>query len=250
MTDTQAVGRESEDVTPPLPTETQSDTSLPLQGISVVITAGPTREPLDPVRFLSNRSSGKMGYALAVAAQQLGATVTLISGPVALSPPDRILVWSVETALEMYECVQAQQDHCQIFIGCAAVSDYRVVAPQPRKIKKSEGATDELTLQLVKNPDIIAQVAQWPRRPFTVGFAAETHDLAVYAQEKRRVKQLDLIAANWVGAQRGFEVNDNQLQVYAADEEWSLGPAPKSVLAMALMALIAQRYLRLTGSDA
>ncbi len=219
-------------------------TDTALAGESVVITAGPTREPLDPVRFLSNRSSGKMGFALAHAAAVRGARVTLISGPVALDTPAGVTRVDVETALDMDAAVHATQGHCTIFIGCAAVADYRAAQIADHKIKKTDQTDDRLTLSLVRNPDIIARVAAWSPKPFTVGFAAETRELAHYAAQKRQQKGLDLIAANWVGDRQGFEMDDNTLYLVSADGEQTLGPAPKTHLAHDLMTRIAHQRSR------
>ncbi len=220
-------------------------------GLAVTITAGPTREPLDPVRYLSNHSSGKMGYALAEAAAALGARVTLISGPVSLPCPAGVARLEVETALEMHEAALRQAEQSDLFIGCAAVADYRAEQAAEHKIKKVEGE-EGLTLRLVKNPDIIASVAALPeaRRPFVVGFAAETRDLAAYARDKLTRKRLDMIVANDVSREGlGFGADDNAALVLwreaarkekaspegdaLAEEE--LAPQPKSRLAMAVM---------------
>jgi phosphopantothenoylcysteine decarboxylase / phosphopantothenate---cysteine ligase len=183
----------------------------PLAGVRVVLTAGPTREPLDPVRFLGNRSSGRMGYALASALTDLGARVVLISGPSALAPPAVAELVKVETALEMHAAVTARSRDCDIFVATAAVADYRPAEPAGSKIKK---AADALEIRLVRNPDILAEVAALPSPPFTLGFAAETNDVEQYARGKLKDKRLNMIAANRVGGDSGgFERDENALLV-------------------------------------
>ncbi len=210
-----------------------------LHGKKILISAGPTREPLDPVRYITNRSSGKMGYALARAALKAGAQVTLVSGPVALAPPTDADVVKVETAAQMYEAVISRAEAHDIYIGAAAVADYTPATVQPEKIKKQ----DELTIiTLQKTRDILAEVAQLPRRPFTVGFAAETHDLENYALGKLTAKKLDMIAANWVGRdQGGFDSEQNALQVFWATGQQTLAMTDKTQLAEQLISLIAKR---------
>ena len=211
-----------------------------LTDLNITITAGPTREPLDPVRFISNRSSGKMGYALAQAARQMGAKLTLISGPVNLPPPPGIMLLQVETAQQMYEAVMATISSTDIYIGSAAVADYRPALPEQRKIKKQ---AEESCLTLHKNVDIIAAVASLPDKPFTVGFAAETDDLAAYAQNKLSSKNLDMIAANWVGGSTGgFDSDQNALQVFWKGGGQDFGMTSKQQLAEQLLTLIAQRF--------
>ncbi len=210
-----------------------------LAGLRILISAGPTREAIDPVRYLSNRSSGKMGYALAQSAVMQGATVVLVSGPTALVPPSGVEVAQVQSAADMYEAVLARAGHADIYIGAAAVADY---APEtaPHKIKKDASS---LTLNLVKTPDILAAVAALTAsRPFTVGFAAETQSLETSAQGKLLGKSLDMVAANQVGAGVGFEVDDNALYVCWPGGETRLPTAPKSKLATQLLTLIADRY--------
>ena len=210
-----------------------------LAGLRVLISAGPTREPIDPVRYLTNRSSGKMGYALAQSALALGAKVTLVSGPTVLEPPIGVEVVPVEAATNMYEAVMARAGQADIYIGAAAVADYAPVA-MPHKIKKDAGS---LALNLVKTRDILAAVSALPKsRPFTVGFAAETQNLEGYARSKLVAKSLDMVAANQVGAGVGFEVNDNALYVCWPGGETRLPTAPKSTLAHQLLTLIADRY--------
>jgi phosphopantothenoylcysteine decarboxylase / phosphopantothenate---cysteine ligase len=211
-----------------------------LAGVRVLITAGPTREAIDPVRYLSNHSSGKMGYALAIAALEAGATVDLISGTVALSPPEDANVTWVETAQQMYDAVMATMGRMDIFIAAAAVADYRCATPSPCKIKKS---TTPVQLQLVPNPDIVAEVAASVSRPFIVGFAAETDDVEQKAQQKRITKGMDMIAANQVGVpDRGFVAETNELAVFWQDGYQLLPVAHKQLLATQLIALISEQY--------
>ncbi len=210
-----------------------------LAGVRVVIGAGPTREPLDPVRFISNRSSGKMGYALAAAAVKAGADVTLVSGPVNLPVPERVSVIKVETALQMHDAVIGLMNACDIYIGAAAVADYRPAQVEERKIKKG---SDDGVIVLEKNPDIIAAVASLPDRPFVVGFAAETDDLENYATGKLQAKNLDMIAANWVGqTEGGFDSDRNALQVYWPGGSRHLAMTDKAHLAGQLLNLITER---------
>ncbi|MGC8698165.1 MAG: bifunctional phosphopantothenoylcysteine decarboxylase/phosphopantothenate--cysteine ligase CoaBC, partial [Halothiobacillus sp.] len=212
--------------------------SVNWHGKRVVITAGGTREPIDPVRFIANRSSGKMGFALAASAQAAGAAVTLICGPNALPTPSGVTRIEVETALEMQAAVMgvAQMD---VFIGAAAVADYRVAEPATHKIKKTIDA-DTLTLTLVKNPDIIRTVALRQPKPFVVGFAAETEQLNHYAHQKRVAKGMDMICANWVGDGLAFDQPDNALTVLWAGGEHRLMRAEKFTLAVQLVELINQ----------
>lgn len=212
----------------------------PLAGRSVLVTAGPTREPLDAVRFLSNHSSGKMGYALARAAAEAGAEVTLVSGPTALPVPAGVRRIAVTSAREMFEAVMARAARSDIFIGAAAVADYRPERCAPSKIKKGPGA---LALSLVPNPDILSEVAALAGGPFTVGFAAETEDVAGHAREKLRKKSLDLIAANRVGSPgTGFDSDENALLVLWAGGRRELARASKAALAHELVRIIADRY--------
>ena len=218
-----------------------------LQGLTVLLTAGPTREALDPVRFISNRSTGKMGFAVAEAAARAGARVVLVSGPVSLKTPPGVERIDVESALEMHEAVMNRVRQVNIFIAAAAVADYRAAAPADQKIKKTR---DALTLELTRNPDILAEVAALrSHRPFTVGFAAETHDVLRYAEDKRRRKHLDLIAANQVGvAGSGFESEQNALHVLWEGGEKVLPLANKTLLGQQLIALIAERYREWEGA--
>jgi len=209
-----------------------------LAGQHVLITAGPTHEDIDPVRFISNRSSGKMGYAIAQAAQQAGATVTLISGKVALTPPQGINLISVYSAQDMYDAVMQTVKNADIFIATAAVADYRPVQLAEQKIKKN---ASQLTIELTRTPDILANVASLEKRPFIVGFAAETHDVEHYALDKLQRKKLDMIAANQVGHGLGFESDDNALTVFWQDGQKVLPRASKLVLAEQLITLISHR---------
>jgi phosphopantothenoylcysteine decarboxylase/phosphopantothenate--cysteine ligase len=210
-----------------------------LAGLRILVTAGPTREAIDPVRYISNRSSGKMGYAVATAAVEAGAMVMLVSGPVSLPCPARVERIDVETAEEMREAVMARIAGTDIFIATAAVADYRPRRAATGKIKKSAG---DMTLLLDRNPDILAAVAAIPDGPFTVGFAAETGDLEACAAEKLRTKGLDMIAANAVGAGTGFEVDDNALYVLWGGGSMRLERTRKERLARQLLELVARRY--------
>jgi phosphopantothenoylcysteine decarboxylase/phosphopantothenate--cysteine ligase len=209
-----------------------------LTGKRVVITAGPTREALDPVRYISNHSSGKMGYALARAAAEAGAVTTLVSGPVSLPVPDRVRALPVESATDMLQqCLDLLGD-CDIFIACAAVADYRPSAMEQQKIKKGP---EEITLQLVRNPDIVAAVASSEQRPFTVGFAAETNDVLNYARDKMQRKNLDMIVANDVADRSiGFNSDQNAVTVLWRNGEQALPRAGKDSIARQIIELIAQ----------
>ena len=211
-----------------------------LDGVSVMITAGPTWEALDPVRVLSNHSSGKMGYAVAAAAVSAGATVTLVSGPTALDPPPGIQYRSIRSAEEMLAAVERDIDTCDVFIGVAAVADYRPARSETSKIKKQ---ADSITLELVRTPDILARVAQQVKRPFTVGFAAETDQAIENAREKLHNKGLDLIAVNQVDeANNPFGSEENRLVLISQTDEIDLGRDSKTVLAEHLISEIARRY--------
>lgn len=205
----------------------------------LVITAGPTHEPIDPVRFIGNRSSGKMGFAMATAAAETGAEVILVAGPVHLATPPGVTRIDVETASQMHEAVE-NIESIDIFIGCAAVADYRPQQYHDRKIKKT--AEKQREISLIENPDILAGVSQRKQKPFMVGFAAETDNIADYAKEKMVRKQLDMIAANQVGKGLGFAVDTNALQVFWHQGDAVLPPALKSHLARELMRLIIERY--------
>ena len=211
----------------------------PLAGKTLVLTAGPTREALDPVRYLSNHSSGKMGFALASVARQLGAEVTLISGPVSLATPPGVKRIDVTSAQQMHDAALDAAAACDIFIGCAAVADYRPVLSHGQKIKKD---AERLTVEMVKNPDIISTIAQLAARPaMVVGFAAETQDVTRYGRDKLVRKGLDLIAANAVGEGLAFGQDDNQLTLISADGEHVLPKASKTELARQMLTLLADK---------
>jgi len=206
-----------------------------LAGVNVTITAGPTREAIDPVRYISNHSSGKMGFALAQAAMEAGAKVVLISGPVSLEPPPRVKLVNVESARQMLDACQVVPG--DIFISVAAVADYRPEQTATEKIKK-DGKT--MTLTLVKNPDILALISLAQRRPFCVGFAAETENLEAYARKKLEAKKLDLIFAN--NAVKTFNSESAMATAYWPGGEQDFPLSRKSVLTREMVALIAQRY--------
>jgi len=202
----------------------------PLANCKVLITAGPTYEAIDAVRGITNRSSGKMGYAIAQAAQDLGAAVTLVSGPTALACPQGVHRLDIISAAEMFNAVKQQVSEADIFIGVAAVADYRVAQPSEQKIKKSDA---KLTLELLPNPDILAYVAALPDAPFCVGFAAESENLREYAEQKRKAKKLPLLAANL--AQQAIGADDNELILFDDSGEHCLPRADKLTLARALL---------------
>ena len=209
-----------------------------LAGKRVVITAGPTREALDPVRYISNHSSGKMGYALARAAAEAGANTTVVSGPVALNVPDKVRHLPVESANEMLDQSLALLKECDIFIACAAVTDYRPPTTEQQKIKKGP---EQVTLQLVRNPDIVTAVAESENRPFTVGFAAETSDVLSYARDKMQRKGLDMIVANDVSDPSiGFNSEHNAATVLWSGGEQALPRASKDSIARHIIELIAK----------
>ena len=209
-----------------------------LRGRRVVISAGPTYEDLDPVRFIGNRSSGKMGFAIAAAAQLAGAEVTLIAGPVHLATPIGCRRIDVRSALEMRDAVFAEAATADVYIGAAAVADYRPATAEEHKIKKG---AESMALQLVRNPDIIAELGAGKRPRLLVGFAAETRDVLSYAQGKLKAKGLDLIVANRVGPDAAFDREDNALTVISADAVVELGSGSKRQLAQRLVELIAAR---------
>jgi phosphopantothenoylcysteine decarboxylase/phosphopantothenate--cysteine ligase len=206
-------------------------------GKKILITAGPTYEAIDAVRGITNRSSGKMGYAIAQAALEQGAEVVLVSGPTALAKPQGAQGVDVVSAAQMFEAVQQRVGDCDIFIGVAAVADYRVVQPSEQKIKKSAAT---LTLELVPNPDILAHVAGLPNPPFCVGFAAESENLAKYAEQKRLAKKLPLLVGNLV--QHAIGSDDNELVLFDDSGSHVLPRADKLTLARLLMRHIAQYY--------
>ncbi len=218
-----------------------------LAGVRVLITAGPTRERIDPVRFISNRSSGKMGFAVAQAARRAGAEVTLVSGPVNLDTPSGVRRFDVETAEQMLEAVNQHVEAADIFISAAAVADYKPPQVMAQKLKKTG---DSLRLDLVRAPDILATVAARPHRPFVVGFAAETEHVERHAREKLERKNLDMIAANLVGEGLAFDCDDNALLVLWADGSHTLERAAKSEISRGLIQLIAQRYRAHAGARA
>ena len=214
-----------------------------LAGCRVVVSAGPTYEDIDPVRFIGNRSSGKMGFAVAEAAVQAGAQVILVAGPVSLPTPAGVVERvDVRSAAQMHAAVIEASAAADIYIAAAAVGDYRPQQVAPCKLKKKAGA--ELTLTLAENPDILATLSALPTHPFLVGFAAETHDVATYAQDKLRRKKLDMIAANRVGDGMGFETADNALTLYWEGGALELPHASKSALARELIARVAERFRR------
>lgn len=211
----------------------------PLSGKRVVITAGPTQEAVDPVRFLSNRSSGKMGFALAQAARDAGADVTLIAGPVKLATPRGVQRVDTRTAQQMYDAALKHAPGSDIFIAAAAVADYRPRAAAKQKIKKSQ---DTLTLELVRNPDIVSAVTALKKKPYVVGFAAETNDLLTNARAKLRAKKLDLVVANDVGGARGgFDSDDNAVTVVWSGGTKEIPLASKHDIARQLVELIVRR---------
>lgn len=207
-----------------------------LAGKSVLITAGPTREAIDPVRYISNHSSGKMGFALANAAAQLGAKVTLVSGPVSLNTPTGVERINVASAQEMHDAVMAHAPSHDAFISCAAVADYRPENVASQKLKKTEN-NDQMTINMVKNPDIVATVANMTKqRPFTVGFAAETNDVETYARGKLVKKNLDMICANDVSVEgQGFNSNDNAITLFWSEGEQALALESKEALSFRIL---------------
>jgi phosphopantothenoylcysteine decarboxylase/phosphopantothenate--cysteine ligase len=212
-----------------------------LARLNVVVSAGPTFEDIDPVRFIGNRSSGKMGFAVAAAAAQAGARVTLVAGPVSLAAPAGIARRiDVRSAAQMQAAVLDACAQADIYIAAAAVGDYRPAEVAERKLKKQAGA--DMVLKLAENPDILASLSAQPTHPFLVGFAAETHEVANYARGKLQRKGLDMIAANRVGEGMGFETADNALTLYWADGEVELPRTDKAALARQLIAHVAERY--------
>jgi|TARA_R110000850_G_scaffold217204_12_gene342836 phosphopantothenoylcysteine decarboxylase / phosphopantothenate---cysteine ligase len=218
-------------------------TSRPLAGTKAVITAGPTREAIDPVRFITNRSSGKQGYAVATALRDLGADVTLISGPVALPAPAGVTRVEVETAEQMLAATLQSAAGADLLVAAAAVADYRMTDVAAHKIKKH---SDTLSLALQRNPDILATVRAAQPGLFMVGFAAETERLAEHARDKLARKHLNLIAANQVGAGLAFDVDTNALQVFWADGQQAIAQGSKQAVAQQLAELIAHHYLKAT----
>ncbi len=212
-----------------------------LQDQHWVITAGPTREAIDPVRYISNHSSGKMGYAIAHAALRAGAKVTLISGPVTIKAPVGCQLISVNSAEEMHQQALEFAPQCTTFVACAAVSDYRVANIATQKIKKNN---DSMQLELIRNHDIVADVASLDDKPFIVGFAAETQNVEHYARGKLMRKNLDLIAANDVAKSgQGFNSDNNALTLFSAIDKTEIPLAKKQIIALQLVSLINQHYL-------
>jgi len=216
-----------------------------LSGLNILITAGPTRERIDPVRYLTNRSSGKMGFAVAAAAHEAGAHVTLVTGPVQLATPAGITRINVESARDMYAAVHRQVADTDVFIAAAAVADFQPVTIAKQKIKKQGVA---VKLDLEPAPDIIRSVADMAKRPFVVGFAAETNDVEDNARSKLKRKKLDMIAANQVGEGIAFDCDDNALTVIWPGGKVEVGRGPKIEVARQLIALIAQRLPPPDGS--
>lgn len=218
---------------------------LPLAGKRVLITAGPTRESLDPVRYISNHSSGKMGFAIAAEAVSMGAAVTLVSGPVSLPTPSGVTRVDVSSAQQMYEAVLANVPGMDVFVASAAVADYRPEQIASQKIKKSN---EGMVIHLIRNPDIVATVAGLTKRPFTVGFAAETNDVLSYAKGKLQKKGLDLIIANDVSrSDIGFNSDHNDVTAIWSDGEQSLGMANKSVVAQRILRIITEHLSKLSS---
>lgn len=209
-----------------------------LAGLNVLITAGPTRERLDPVRYLTNRSSGKMGFAVAAAAREAGAHVTLVAGPVSLATPPGVTRLDVESAREMHAAVHRHVIKADVFIAAAAVADYQPITVSKHKIKKQRAAVQ---LDLEPTQDIIQSVAELSRRPFVVGFAAETGNVEAHALDKLKRKKLDMIAANQVGDGLAFDCEDNALTVLWPGGKMEIPKGPKLSVARELIALIAQR---------
>ena len=216
-----------------------SESPRPLRGVRMLVTAGPTREPLDPVRFVSNRSSGKMGYAVARAAAEAGAEVTLVSGPVHLAAPRDVIRVDVETAAEMHAAVMKRVKQADVFVAAAAVADYSPKRAALQKIKKKSAS---LELKLARTADILGEVAAMKSPPYTVGFAAETEKLESHAREKLIKKSLDLLAANLVGKGKGFDTDDNALTLYWKGGKQELPNAPKLEIARQLIQVIGARY--------
>lgn len=213
-----------------------------LKGVNLTLTAGPTQESLDPVRYISNHSSGKMGFSLAEMAQKMGANVTLISGPVNLITPVNVKRVDVCSALQMHQACLDNLSQCDIFIACAAVADYRPAQIEAQKMKKQQ-SVDDLIIKLIKNPDIIADIANAENSPFCVGFAAETQDVERYALDKLKRKNLKLIAANDVAKSgQGFNSENNALTVFSDTQRFDITLADKKTVAQKLLTIIAQQY--------
>ncbi len=211
----------------------------PLAGLNVLISAGPTREPIDPVRYISNRSSGKMGFALARAAAAAGAKVKLVAGPVRLKTPPNVERLDVETAAQMHAAIMASTPEANIYIGAAAIADYRPEIVPEQKIKKQTATMD---LHMTQSVDVLTEVASLKEGPFTVGFAAETEKLEEHARSKLECKKLDMIVGNLVGSNLGFERDDNSALVLWQDGQIEFERMAKSELAAELVTIIAERY--------
>lgn len=210
-----------------------------MAGLHVLITAGPTHEAIDPVRFITNGSSGKMGFALAEAAREAGAKVTVISGPVNIPKPQHVECIPVLSALEMNDAVMRKVSDCDIFLAVAAVGDYRCKTIAEQKIHKDQTS---MTLELERNPDIVSNVSALSARPFIVGFAAETENVLEQAQAKRKRKKMDMIIANHVGGGAGMGADDNEVTVIGAQHTVELPATRKTKLARQLIAMIAKEY--------
>ncbi len=224
----------------------QSIAKLPLSGKTVLITAGPTREAIDPVRYITNRSSGKMGYAIAAAAQALGATVQLVSGPVSLEAPDGVERSFIESAAQMHDKTMALANDADIFIATAAVADYSPAQVAEQKIKKDskgQNSNQELSLKLQTNKDILSDVSHAFPRLFSVGFAAETENLIENALGKLKRKNLNMIVANQVGENKGFDRDTNQIEILWQDGQLSLPEQDKKTLAIELMTTITEHFI-------
>ena len=222
--------------------DNDSSDDVRLQNQHWVITAGPTREAIDPVRYISNHSSGKMGYAIADAARKAGASVTIISGPVNIQPPEQCTTVNVSSAVEMHKEAMKLAPNATVFVACAAVADYRVENIAEQKMKK-KNTEDDLTLTLVQNPDIVADVASSAKKPFTVGFAAETENVDEYAQGKLARKKLDMIAANHVATDgQGFNSDNNSLRVFTKNNATDITLGSKRDVAKQLVSLIHEQY--------
>ncbi len=206
----------------------------------IVVTAGPTREPIDPVRFISNRSSGKMGYALAQAALESGHNVTLISGPTALTPPPKANFVSIRTSDELFDAVHHHVRQCDVLVMCAAVSDYK---PQTFASQKLEKHAGEFALPLIPTRDILASLPRENRSYLVVGFAAQTHDLEANARRKLIAKNCDMIVANDVGrSDRGMESDDNEVTIFFRDEEpRTISRAPKIIIAREILKIVFEK---------
>jgi len=218
-----------------------------LRGLQVMVTAGPTREAIDPVRFVSNRSSGKMGFAVSRAAADAGALVTLIAGPVSLTTPKGVARVDVESATDMYETAMDRISETDIYVGAAAISDYRPAQTVAKKIKKT---ADTFTLKMIRSPDLLATLAALDHGPFTVGFAAETDKLEEHALTKLEGKRLDMIVANLVGNELGFDRDDNSAIIMWPGGSQAVPNMAKTELARQLVAMIASRYRARSGVEA